>query len=160
MAFACRAVDASVFDSASMRFKHVAELPVPARRAFPVLEDPASWPVWFRGIRKVTWTSPQPFGVGTTRTVVLDLLTVREHFFRWEAPHRMSFYLTEMSLPVASVLAEDYLLEDLDGDRCRFTYTVAVEPRLMARLARPVAAWQLNRMFANGAKGLARYLAT
>jgi hypothetical protein len=36
---------------------------------FDVLEDPLSWTVWAFPIQKVEWTSPKPFGIGTTRSV-------------------------------------------------------------------------------------------
>jgi hypothetical protein len=36
---------------------------------FEVLDDAESRPQWATVITKVTWTSPEPQGVGTTRTV-------------------------------------------------------------------------------------------
>ena len=62
MRFACQPVTADFFASAPLRFQHSAELPVPAERAFAVLEDEAAWPAWFNGIRQVS-TDPD-YGVG------------------------------------------------------------------------------------------------
>ena len=32
----------------------------------------------------VNWTTPRPFGVGTTRDVTLGLYSLAEYFFRWD----------------------------------------------------------------------------
>lgn len=157
MRYACEPVDASIFESAPMRFRHDVEIAAPRERIFRIFEDGASWPRWFKGIRRVQWTSPRPFGVGTTRVVTLDLVTVDEHFFRWEPGRRLSFYLTRHSLPLAHVLAEDYLLEDAGAGRTRFTYTVAIRPRALLRLGGPIARGNFDRMFRGACAGLAAY---
>lgn len=38
---------------------------------FEVFEDPDAWPQWVPPIKHVEWTSPKPFGQGTTRTVTM-----------------------------------------------------------------------------------------
>ena len=60
MRFPCHPVDSSFFDTASLRFKHAAELPAQAADVFAIFEDGESWPRWFRGIHKVVWTSNKP----------------------------------------------------------------------------------------------------
>ena len=40
-----------------------------AEQLFATFEDEQSWPKWVPGMREATWTSPKPFGKGTTRTV-------------------------------------------------------------------------------------------
>jgi hypothetical protein len=47
---------------------------------------------WCRVLAGVTWTSPRPFGQGTTRMVStsLDLLALKEVYFRWEEGQRKS----------------------------------------------------------------------
>jgi hypothetical protein len=156
----CRPVDERIFESAPWRFVHTVDVPASAARTFSeALEDGAAWPQWFPGIREVRWTSPQPFGVGTTRTVVLNSFTVQEHFFRWEPGRRFSFYATHISMPVGHVLAEDWLLTDTGPNRCRFTYTTAMEPSLFLRLATPISRAQFNGAFKEGARGLAAFMA-
>ena len=158
MPFELRPIDASFFDTAPWRWHNVIELPRSAADVFALFDDAEAWPKWFKGIRKVTWTSPLPHGMGTTRTVVLDTVTVWEHFFRWEAPNRLSFYMTKTSLPLCRALAEDYLLEDIGPGRCRFTYVVAAEPTTMAKLLGPALRWNFARMFKGATLGLQRYL--
>lgn len=160
MRFACSPVDASFFDTAPMRFVNSAELPAPVAEIFAGFKDPAAWPRWFHGIRHVEWTSPEPYGAATTRTVTLDTMTVHEHFFRWEENQRISFYFTATSVPFATHFAEDYLLEPLDAGRCRFTYTVALAPSLLLKLGGPIARNLLGNMFRRAPEGLARYAAT
>ena len=154
----CRAVDTTFFDRARWRFRFEAELPVTAKEAFAIFEDAAAWPQWLSAIAEVIWTSPRPFGVGTTRTVRLHAATVYEHFFRWEQDRRFSFYVLEHEAPVPlfRALAEDYLLEDLGGGRCRFTYLVAIDPALSLKLLGPLGRFALRRGFASGPKTLAR----
>jgi hypothetical protein len=95
---------------------------------------------WCRILQKVTWTSPRPFGVGTTREVkaLWGANLLREHYFRWEEGHRHSFYAVESSGPLFKALAEDYLVEPRGADACRFTWTIAVEPSAVGRPGTPV----------------------
>ena len=145
-------------DGAPWRWVNVAEMNATPAQVFAHFEDGDAWPRFFKGIRQVTWTSPKPFGVGTTRTVVLDTLTVWEHFFRWEPGRRLSFYMTGISLPLVRRLAEDYLLEEISPGRTRFTYTVAAWPTPGARLVGPLLRWNFGKMFAAAARGLTRYV--
>jgi hypothetical protein len=158
MPFPCHPVETSFFDTAPMRFKNAVELDARPAEVFAIFEDGESWPRWFAGMRKVVWTSNKPYGVGTTRTVWLPLLTVDEHFFRWEQDRRFSFYLTAASMPFVHALAEDYLLEELAPGHTRFTYSVAIEPRLALRMGGPIARKYFDSTFANACKGLQSYV--
>jgi hypothetical protein len=90
---------------------------------------------WCRLLAGVRWTSPRPFGVGTTRTVRTPggLLTLNERYFRWEEGRRKSFYVAEASAPLFRRFAEDYLVEELSPASARFTWTVAFEAPPAAR---------------------------
>ena len=158
MHFACHPVDSSFFDTAPMRFKNAVELAARPVDVFAIFEDGESWPRWFDGIHKVAWTSNKPCGVGTTRTVWLTPATVDERFFRWEPGHRFSFYVTRQSMPLFHALAEDYLLEELAPGETRFTYSVAIEPRLALRIGGPVARTRLDSVFRNACRGLQSYV--
>ena len=157
MRFACRPVDAGFFDTAPIVFRHSVQVAATAARAFSYFEDERAWPEWFTDITRVVWTSPRPFGVGTTRTVTLKTLTVDEQFFRWEQGRRFSFFLTSATLPLFEALAEDYLLEETSPGSTRFTYTVAIAPRLIIKLGGAMARRQLDDGFRRGCVGLADY---
>ena len=88
----------------------------------------------------MTWTSPEPYGVGTTRTVraLRGLSVIDEHFFRWEEGRRHSFYATQTSAPLWRSFAEDYLVEPVSDGSCRFQWTIAYAPRAAARPGNPL----------------------
>jgi hypothetical protein len=160
MRFPCRPVDASFFETAPMRFKNVVELDAHPAKVFAIFEDGESWPKWFRAMNKVKWTSNKPYGVGTTRTVWMTLVTLDEHFFRWEQDRRCSFYLTGHSMPLAHSLAEDYLLEELAPGKTRFTYTVAMEPRLAVAMGGPISRMYFGSMFKSACTNLQKYVSS
>ena len=158
MTIACHPVDASFFDAAPMRFDDTVELDARPTDVFAILLDADTWPKWFRGMRKATWTSNEPHGVGSTRTVSVGLLTVEERFFRWEEGRRFSFYLTGQSMSVAHAFAEDYLLEELAPKKTRFTFTVALEPSLAVKLGGPMGRAFFNSTVKGACEGLQSYL--
>ncbi|GAB3005642.1 SRPBCC family protein [Saccharothrix stipae] len=123
--------DVDFFDSAPQLHRHVLELPVSPERVWRGLT--ASNPLWWcRLLSSVEYTSPRPFGVGTTRTAaVLGVLRLREHFIRWEEGRRQSFLVDQANLPVFRRFGEDYLVERAD-DGCRLTWTFAYEPAVKA----------------------------
>lgn len=124
-----RPCDETYFDAAPHVYRYPVELAVPPERVWSALTSDRSMADWGLGIHSLRWTSPRPFGVGTTREVVLPgrVMTVRERFFRWEEGVRKSFYGTEINRPVVGRFAEDYLVEPT-RDGCRFTWTIAFEP--------------------------------
>ena len=66
--FATQPVDETFFDLAPVRLSETFEVPFAAMRVWEDLTGEA--PLWWcKLLRSVTWTSPRPFGVGTTRTV-------------------------------------------------------------------------------------------
>lgn len=158
MRFQCHPVDAAFFDNAPMRFVNAAELEARPRDVFAILADPATWPRWFPGMRKATWTSATKESVGSTRTVALTMLTLDERFFRWQPDRCLSFYVTAQSQPLVQALAEDYLLDELSANKTRFTYTVAMEPQALVRLAGPLSRAYFESMFRKACEGLRRYV--
>ena len=160
MPFKCHPVDADFLDKAPWRFVNSAELDWGAERVFAVLADAPSWPRWYPGMVQVDWTTPKPFGVGSRRTVKLAQLTVYERFFRWEPGRRFSFDFEAASLPFFRSAAEDCLLEPIGENRCRFTYTVAIEPSFVLTLTSPVMRKTMGDSFKQGVVGLQRFCAT
>jgi hypothetical protein len=137
--FSTQPVEEAFFDTAPFRLSETFDIPRPAAQVWQDLttENPLSW---CKLLRDISWTSPRPFGVGTTRTArtigngsVLD-----ERYFRWEEGRRQSFYVVEANLPLFRSLAEDYLVEPNSESACRFTWTIAIEPYAAVRPANPV----------------------
>ena len=67
--FPCQRVGLDFVDTAPFRFVSTVDLAITPEQVWEVLDDAESWPHWATVITKVTWTSPEPHGVGTTRVV-------------------------------------------------------------------------------------------
>lgn len=134
--------------SAPQREVGVFEIPRTANDVWSALtaDDTLSW---CRALSGVTWTSPRPFGTGTTRTVrtPLGLLVLNEIYFRWEEGRRKSFYVSEGTLPLFRRFAEDYVVEQTSPSSCRFTWTVASEALPAARPGNPINALITRSLF-------------
>ncbi|MBS1879007.1 MAG: SRPBCC family protein [Actinobacteria bacterium] len=146
--FSCEPVDASFFETAPVRLVGRFRVPRPAADVWAELtgERPLSW---CRILDEVRWTSPRPFGVGTTREVnaVRGTNVLREHYFRWEEGRQHSFYVAEASTPLARRFAEDYLVEPTGEGSCLFTWRICFEPRLLAAPAVPLNRLLLRTLF-------------
>ncbi|OBH53038.1 hypothetical protein A5687_07950 [Mycobacterium mantenii] len=145
--FPCERVDASFTDTAPFRFRNSVDLAITPEQLFEVLSDAQSWPRWAKVITKVTWTSPEPRGVGTTRVVEmrggLKPLVGNEEFLVWEPFTHMAFRFNECSTRSVAAFAEDYRVEVIPGG-CRLTWTMAQKPAGPARLAMVVVGPLLN----------------
>lgn len=126
--------DASVFAPGPFVYSYPIRLEVTPARVWQSLASDESVAAWGLGVRSLVWTSPRPFGVGTTREVVLPLATMRlrERFFRWDDGAGYSFYVTESNRSWLRRFAEDYVLEPA-GTGTLFTWTIALEPAARIR---------------------------
>jgi uncharacterized protein YndB with AHSA1/START domain len=137
--------DESFFETAPFVYRYPVALPVPPDQVWSSLTSDRSMADWGLPLRKLEWTSPRPFGIGTTREVAVsgNLFAFQEYFFRWEEGHRFSFYATAVNRRLLRRFAEDYLVEDAPSGS-RFTWTIAYEPTArssaLVRLTGPVNA--------------------
>jgi Polyketide cyclase / dehydrase and lipid transport len=93
--FACERVDVNFTETAPCRFTNSVDLAVTPEQLFEVLADAEAWPRWASVITNVTWTSPEPRGVGTTRTVDMrGGIIGDEEYLVWEPFTRMAFAST------------------------------------------------------------------
>lgn len=83
-------------------------MPVSSDVLFNCLADGAAWKEWL-GIG-VEWTSPEPRGEGTTRTVTGNGQRMEEWFFTWEPGSHFSFRFDRATLPLKA-FAEHYRCE-------------------------------------------------
>jgi carbon monoxide dehydrogenase subunit G len=137
--FPCERVDLTFVDPDSRKapflFRNSVDLSVTPEQLFDVLADPDSWPRWAPVITKVTWTSPEPRRVGTTRTVEMrGGMVGNEEFLAWEPSTRMAFRFNECSTQAVAAFAEDYRVEVIPGG-CRLTWIMAQKPAGPAWLA-------------------------
>jgi hypothetical protein len=93
--FTLQPCDASTFENAPTIFRDAMEIARPAPAVWSELVADRALG-WCRALAGAEWTSPRPFGVGTTRNMrVAGALVIRENFFRWEEGRRKSFYVVE-----------------------------------------------------------------
>jgi carbon monoxide dehydrogenase subunit G len=127
------------------------EMAVSAEQLFATLEDGPSWAKWLNAIKHVTWTSPKPFGKGTTRTVTLrGGIAMDEVFSEVESPRRMSFSACGSNSAILAGLGEIYEVEPIGANRCRLRWTLAV------KVGGPLAA--AEPLLALGIPGIQRQL--
>jgi hypothetical protein len=146
--FKAQPVTESFFETAPVRLSESFDIARPAAAVWAELtgDDPLTW---CRIIDQVTWTSPRPFGIGTTRDVhsLRGANVIRESYFRWDEGRRKSFYVIEASAPLFRRFAEDYLVEEVSEGSCRFTWTIAFEARPLTRPAGPINKMLLRTLF-------------
>jgi Polyketide cyclase / dehydrase and lipid transport len=151
--FKCGEAGEEFLDSAPARLRASFEIARPAAEVWADLtgEHPLAY---CRVIDDISWTSPRPFGVGTTRTATAlkGANILRERYFRWEEGSRHSFAVEETTSPLFRRFAEDYLVEPTGDSSCRYTWTIAYEPRSAAVLLNPVNKRLLATLFTDTAK--------
>jgi carbon monoxide dehydrogenase subunit G len=134
---------------------HAAEARVGASRAdvFRALVDPGGWPDWFPGVRAASYQTRPPYEVGTVR--VADVRRTRwvEEIIAWDVDRRWAWTVVRASVPLARAQVESFELTD-DGGGTRIRWTLALEPRLIARLGAPFMARTISRLLARAMRNL------
>ena len=152
--YPCERVNLDFIDTARHRFVSTVDLAITAEQLFEVLCEADSWTRWATLLTHVTWTSPTPYGVGTTRTVTLRGGTMNDvEFLAWERCSRMAFRLNQSTSKALAALVEDYQVQETP-DGCHVTWTAAITPRgRTARfgmlVGRPVMALAFKRFASN-----------
>jgi len=138
---------------------HVAEGEVRAARAavFAALVDPWGWKSWFPNVREASYTSPPPYGVGTIREADVGGTRWVEEIVAWDEDTRWAWTVVRTSLPFATAQVESFELTDA-GVRTRVRWTLALEPRLVARLGAPFFGRTLARVLHRAMDNLGTYL--
>lgn len=152
--YQCERVDLDFIDRAPFRFVSTVDLAITPEQLFEVLSDETSWPHWATVITNVEWTSPEPRGVGTTRTVTMrGHIVGDEEFLAWEPFSHMAFRFNTSTSNAISAFAEDYrVVETAEG--CHLTWVMAMKPsglagRLGMTMGQPVMAWLFQRFLHN-----------
>ena len=142
-------VDERYVDTAPFSFANSVELAITPEQLFEVFHDAEAWPRWVKALTRVTWTSPTPYGPGTTRTVRLrGGIVGDEEFFTWDEPRRIAFRFVAGSSRLVTAFSEQYDVEPT-ATGCRMTWRVGLDvPKTLrpaVRLARPA----LDRLLAS-----------
>lgn len=153
-------IDLDYIRNTKFSFTGTVDLDCTPEQLFDVFEDPVSWTVWAGAIKNVEWTSPKPFGVGTTRTVTMvGGMEGYEEFIAWERGKHMAFKFTKSNKNTARAFGEEYVVTDLGDGRCQLQWTMAMTPTapgaLFMNLFKPAMGWFVQKM----ANNLGRYVA-
>jgi hypothetical protein len=153
----CRHITLDEFEHLPIVLRSSTEISVTPAQLFDSLEGVDDWLTWVPLLRKITWTSPRPFQVGTTRTVEMINGSIgAEEFIAWEQDRRMAFRFNEGSLEKLAALGEDYLIEETPTG-CRLTWTMVIDfsgfiGSLLALMG-PLLRWN-HRRYLKGLKAL------
>lgn len=145
------ATDASFLETAPVRFDNAVDIPVSASVLWKILEDDHSWTVWAGVIDHVVWTSPRPFGLGTTRTVVMakGAMIGWEQFITWDPGKRMGFCFTEATMDGIARFAEDWHVTATGDNRCTVRWVMCMDPKginkYILKIFSPVMRWNFRR---------------
>ncbi|WP_065383269.1 SRPBCC family protein [Hyphomonas sp. ND6WE1B] len=114
-----KAVGEEYLATVGEKLKVTHAFPFPASAVWAALLDAKAWTEWL-AITKVTWTSPEPYAVGTTRTVEIGDMVIDEVFFIWEEGKRMAFYFDKSTLPISAGVEDYHVVETPDGCELRW----------------------------------------
>lgn len=154
-------VDAEFFTTAPHIFRYEKHYAASPEQVWASMISDESLSAWSSTVSSLTWLTPRPFGVGSTREVALapGLIRVHERYFRWDEGQGNSFYVYEANLPVFRKFAENYVLAP-DGDGTKYTWTVAIQPRsaltLPFKVLAPILGAAFGRMASDGEKYFAK----
>ncbi|MGI5218571.1 SRPBCC family protein [Nocardia sp. CA-290969] len=133
--FPLEAADDTFLDTAHRRYTHIVDIPASREQVWETLTADDALVSWSPVITAARWTSPRPFGIGTTRQVVLGgALRLDERFYRWDENARMTFTVDSASVPGLRRFAEDLTLLSL-GSATRLVWTFALEGNPLLRPA-------------------------
>ena len=150
--FECSKVGLEFLDETKNVFSAIEIVKATPEQVFDVFENAHSWTEWALPIQKVEWTSPQPYGVGTTRNVhMMGDMIGYEEFVAWDRGKRMAFSFVGCSKNATEKFLEDYRVTDLDNGSCRVEWYMAMDvvgfSRHMMFFTRPIMRLANRTMF-------------
>lgn len=134
-------------------------LAAPRARVFAAFADPTGWPDWFPNVQAATYRTPPPHGVGTIREARVGGTTWVEEMIAWDDGVRWAWTVLRATVPLASAQVESFAFADTPGGGTRIEWTLALDPRLVARLGARFAGPTIERMLARATAALDARLA-
>jgi carbon monoxide dehydrogenase subunit G len=159
MWFEMRPVGIEFVQRAPAVYAMEAEVAAERRHVWQAVVDPTTWSQWFPGVKQASYDGPGPYGVGTVRHALVGRQRFDEVIVAWDEPQRWAYHITRATAPLATAQLEcTELLESPRGTRVR--WTIACEPRLLFRLARPFLPRTLARLHDRAMTNLEAFLRT
>ncbi|MEZ4239040.1 MAG: SRPBCC family protein [Myxococcota bacterium] len=139
-------------------FDHDLVLDLPPDRAFDLISSIEHERDWFPDFAEARWLAPA--GPGARRDYRLTWLRLVEEFSVWVPGERMTFWVSEMSLPLAVQFAEDYRLSPGPAPhQTRLRWRVAYAPHPWLRPVHPLVRPWFVRDFRHAADALVAHAA-
>ncbi len=131
----------------------------PRAAVFAVISDPTTWKDWFPGVRAASYAGDAPRGVGTVRRAHVGNTHWEEEMIAWQPDECWAYTIVRSTVPMAKAQIEAFEFSDADG-ATRVRWTLALEPRLLARLGSPFLPRVVGRLFVRAMQNLERYTQT
>lgn len=155
----CRRVGLDWLSQASTVFVNSVDLACTPEELFGFLARADTWPRWASVITEVRYTSPEPYGVGTTRVVQMrGKIVGEEEFLAWEPARRLAFRFNASSTSALRAFLEDYRIEPTSSG-CRLTWTLAQELAGPSKALAPLSGPVCNLVFRRFLRNLQRLMA-
>lgn len=159
MWFELTPTDLSFFDNAPFHFENEAIINASPERVFEIWATGEGQAEWFKDYKSARWYHEPPYGVGSTREVVLKALSVKERFLAWEPGKRMAFTMYGITIPLVKQMAEDLHFSPVEGGRTRFRWKACYRPSATMRVVHPIGRRVFGGLFSASISGLTAYLA-
>ena len=131
-------VGLELIETARFRSTNSVDLAITPSQLWQVLEEAESWPRWSM-LTKMTWTSPAPFRVGSTRAIEMrGGACAVEEVIAWHPQSHLAFRMNQTSLATEGASVEEHRIEPTPQG-CRLTWTLAHDPKNPPLLARLIA---------------------
>ncbi|HET6734353.1 SRPBCC family protein [Mycobacterium sp.] len=136
--YPCERVGLELINTARFRSTNSVDLAITPAQLWQVLEEAESWPLW-SPLTRMTWTSPAPFRLGSTRAIEMrNGGAALEEVIAWQPHSHMAFRMNKSSFARERASVEEHRIEPTPQG-CRLTWTLAHDPQNPPLLARIIA---------------------
>jgi len=144
-------------DTARFRFENEAILAGSPEKVFDVVASIEHEANWFPDFKDARWREPGVPGAGAIRDYRLTYLTLVEHFTVWEPGERLTFWVSDCSLPLLRRFLENYEFSAVADGTTRLRWTVAYDPLGFVRPLHPLLRPHFSRDFRRATANLVAY---
>ena len=131
----------------------VGEIAAPRADVFRALADAPGWPAWFPNVRTAAYTTSPPHGRGAIRVANVARTRWEEEIIAWDEGRRFGWTVIGTSVPLATAQVELFELTDTPAGTA-VRWTLALEPRLVARIGARFAEPAIRRLWQRASKNL------
>jgi hypothetical protein len=151
-------------ERAPLQLTFHADLAAPPDRVWGALSDELDTWTWFPTLTGGRTLTGRRDEVGATCEVHVGGLTAIETILASDPGRRWAYGVTELAIPIASALVEDWVLTPLPATSTRplgthLTYTFALDPRPVARYLTTFSAASIALIVGKATQNLDRRLA-